>query len=268
MADTRFSLAVDLGNSTTELGFFLGEELISTYTVTTQSRMTVDEAWSNAASFLRFVSREDLPANLAGDMQLTDAIVSSVVPDLTDPWVEALNRLCGCEPLIVGPGLKTGIRMHYKDPGEIGGDRIADLVAALHTYECPFIVVDLGTTTNLEIIDRDGYFVGGIIAPGLHLAATALAEAAARLPVVDIKAPSSLIGKSTKEAMQAGVVLGEVARIDGLITMVWDELGYKSDVIATGSDALVLAALSEHINVTDEYLTLRGLRILLDMNRR
>ncbi len=153
-------------------------------------------------------------------------------------------------------------------PFLLGADRVADLVAARTAYTAPFIVVDLGTTTNFEVVDEGGSFVGGIIAPGVKLSAKALSDAAAQLAMVDLKAPASVVGKNTREAMQAGVVMGEVALIDGLIDMVWRELGYETDVIATGSDAAAIAALSQRVARTDEHLTLRGLSMLHTLNRR
>lgn len=252
-------LAVDVGNSVTNLGLFEGDELVATWTATTPERMTADEGHARIASFLDM--RE-------GACAVSDGIVASVVPDLTDVWVAAVRSMTGRRPLVVGPGVKTGIKMRYNDPGELGADRVADLVAAKASYKLPFIVVDLGTTTNFEVVDRDGAFIGGVIAPGLKLSAKAVSDAAARLAVVDLKAPASIIGKNTREAMQAGIVMGEVARIDGLIDLVWEELGYETDVIATGTDAAALAALSQRIVRVDEHLTLRGLRILHETNRR
>ena len=196
------------------------------------------------------------------------SILSCVVPDLVDVWARALHAECGRRTLVVGPGLKTGIRMRYRDPAEVGPDRVADLAAALADYGGPLVVVDLGTTTNFEVLDAEGTFVGGIIAPGLALGAKALAQAAARLPRVELKAPASVIGTSTREAMQAGVVMGEVARIDGLVDLVLSELGCEAPVVVTGADATAMAALLRHEARADDTLTLRGLRRLYELNRR
>lgn len=258
----RTVLAVDVGNSDTNLGLFAEGELIATWTVTTAERMTADEVRLRVAGLFELLGRD------GGSVSCDDAVVASVVPGLTESWVVAARALTGRRPLVVGPGVKTGIKMRYNDPGELGADRVADLVAARAAYEAPFIVVDLGTTTNFEVVDRDGAFVGGIIAPGLKLSAKALAEAAAQLAMIDLKAPSSVVGKSTREAMQAGLVMGQVALIDGLIDMVQRELNCEADVIATGSDAAAIAALSQRIARTDEHLTLRGLSMIHSLNRR
>ena len=153
-------------------------------------------------------------------------------------------------------------------PTDFGADRVADCVAAKQLYGYPIIVVDFGTATTLEVIDDAGVVQGGLIAPGLRLAARAVADAAAQLPVIGLHAPRSVIGKSTRDAMQAGIVIGEVARIDGLIQAVWDELGYETRVVATGDDAQAMAGLSRHIEVADEQLTLKGLALLYDKNRK
>lgn len=258
----RMVLAIDVGNSDTNLGLFADGELLATWTVTTAERMTADEAHMRIAGLFELFERD------RGAILCDDAVVASVVPSLTEAWVAAARALTGRRPLVVGPGVKTGVKMRYNDPGELGADRVADLVAARAAYEAPFIVVDLGTTTNFEVVDCDGAFVGGIIAPGLQLSAKALAEAAAQLAMIDLKAPSSVVGKSTREAMQSGLVMGEVALIDGLIDMVQRELGSETDVIATGSDAAAIAALSQRIARTDEHLTLRGLSMIHTLNRR
>ena len=191
-----------------------------------------------------------------------------MVPGLTDAWVEALSALCGMRPLVVGPGLKSGLKLHLNSPADFGADRVADCVAAKQLYGFPLIVVDFGTATTLEVIDDAGVVQGGLIAPGLRLAARAVADAAAQLPVIGLHTPRTIIGKSTRDAMQAGIVIGEVARIDGLIQAVWDELGYETRVVATGDDAQAMAGLSRRIEVADDQLTLKGLILLHRKNRR
>ena len=208
---SRTVLCVDVGNSDTNLGLFVDGELEATWKVTTTERMTADEARMRMAGLFDMLERDGRRAIC------DDAVIASVVPGLTDAWVTATRALTGRRPLVVGPGVKTGVKMRYNDPGELGADRVADLVAARTAYTAPFIVVDLGTTTNFEVVDEGGSFVGGIIAPVVKLSAKALSDAAAQLAMVDLKAPASVVGKNTREAMQAGVVMGEVALIDGLI---------------------------------------------------
>ena len=174
----------------------------------------------------------------------------------------ALATACRTRPVVVGPGLKTGLRMRYRDPAEIGPDRIADVVAARATYGAPVAVVDFGTTMNIEVLDAEEVFLGGIIAPGLALGAQALARAAARLPVIELHAPKAAIGRSTREAMQSGVVFGEVARVDGLLDRVFEELGGEARVVLTGSGAERVVPLMSHAAEVDATLTLRGLHQL------
>lgn len=270
-------LAVDVGNTSTHLGVFAGDELLGTFELTTPTRITPDEARMQLRHALDFLGLETPGA----------AILSCVVPPLADAWTAALDHGCIRRALVVGPGLRTGLRMSYDDPGEVGGDRVADAVAARTTYGCPVVVVDLGTTTNFEVIDGAGTFVGGIIAPGAALGAATLAKAAARLPAIELRAPRSAIGRNTRAAMQAGVVLGEAARIDGLLDMVLAELrdkapaekgGWAADaaagtaggvpIVLTGNFADGLRPLLRHHVVVDDTLTLRGLNLLWQANRR
>ncbi len=252
-------LVLDVGNSVTNMGVALGEELVCSWQVTTPERLTPDEALMCIESYLRV---------RAGNVAVRDAIIASVVPSLTDAWVEALRTLCGQRPLVVGPGLKSGLKLHLQNPADLGADRVADCVAAKQLYGYPLIVVDFGTATTLEVIDEAGVVQGGVILPGLRLAVRALADAAAQLPVIDLRAPKNVIGKTTRDAMQSGIVIGEMKRIDGLVDAVWEELGYKTRVVATGDDAHAMAALSKRIDTADEWLTLKGLAVLRKKNRK
>lgn len=269
-------LAVDVGNTTTRFGLFedgaaADAEPLGACEITTPARMTADEARLAAMQTVAALS-PTVPAPT--ETSQFDAILSCVVPSLEAAWTKALTALCPSRPLVVGPGLKTGISLHYDDPSEVGSDRIADAVAARERYGAPAIVVDLGTTTNIEVIDAAGAFVGGLIAPGLALGARSLADAAARLPVVELRAPRRVIGKSTREAMRSGIVLGEAARIDGLLDMVVSDLaGTAQDmpqpaIILTGDDASAMAAILRHTVTVDDALTLRGLAALHRLNRR
>ncbi len=252
-------LAADVGNSFTDLGLFVEERLIARWTVTTPDRITADEAQSCIRSFLKTTEEK---------VVLNGAIVASVVPTLTNAWKHALYTVTKSRPLVVGPGLKTGIKMRYNDPGELGADRIAGLTAALAKYEAPFVLVDLGTSTNLEVVDSQGVFLGGIIAPGLHLSAQALNKEAARLAMVEVKAPNSVLGKNTREAMQSGIVFGEMARIEGLVKLIWEELGYTTKIIFTGEEAVLLSQLSHFDATVNETLLLEGLQKLYVRNRK
>lgn len=252
-------LAVDVGNTHTRLGLFSAAgELSGTCELTTPERLTADEARMQLGQAV----------TMMGEGRPDEAILACVVPSLTDVWLRALSATCGRRPLVVGPGLRTGVRMRYDDPSEVGADRVADVVAAREGYGAPVVVVDLGTTTNFEVVDDSGAFVGGIIAPGVALGARSLAEAAARLPMIELRAPSSVVGRNTRAAMQSGVVLGEVARIDGLLDAIAGELGCEPPVVMTGDGADAVAALLRHDARVDDTLTLRGLHQLWLANQR
>lgn len=253
-------VAVDVGNTETRFGLFAGAQLEGTLVFTTRERITPDEAAMQLHDALGILSSaEELPSG---------AILSCVVPAQTDAWREALGRVSTTRPLVVGPGLKTGVRMRYNDPSEVGSDRVADIVAAREALGAPVVAVDLGTTTNIEVVDAKGTFLGGVIAPGMRLGLRALSEAAARLPMIGVETPRALIGRSTREAMQSGVVYGEAARLDGLLDAVVAELGETAPVILTGDDAPLMAAMLRHEVTVDETLTLKGLALLWQRNRQ
>lgn len=267
-ADSSTSvLTVDVGNTQTDFGLFCDGKLVGRRALTTHQRLTADEAHMQAREVLATFGDGWGKAPWSFSHP-EGGILSCVVPSLTDTWAQALTELCSSRPLVVGPGLKTGVHMRYKDPAEIGPDRIADVVAAKATYDIPVILVDFGTTTNIEVVDKDGTFVGGLIAPGLRLGASTLSEAAARLPMIEIRAPRKVIGQTTRAAMQSGVVFGEVARIDGLLDAIAQELGYESRVVLTGNDAATMASLLHHEVSVDMSLTLRGLWLIWVANQR
>ena len=247
-----YILTVDVGNTFIRFGLFAEDSAaaqecpLATCEITPPSSITADEARMRLMQVMGALAAD---AGVPGVLAPAAAVLSCVVPALERPWKAALSRTCTGRVLTVGPGLKTGIPVHYDDPAEIGPDRIADAVAARAVYGSPCIVIDLGTTTNIEVIDVHGTFVGGVIAPGLALGARSLSAAAARLPQVEPSAPTHVIGRNTREAMRSGVVLGEVARIDGMLDMVLAEMratkaAGEGDVpiVITGDDAEALAA--------------------------
>ena len=260
-------LTVDVGNTTTRLGLFLCDgtnkgaqpELLGTCELTTPARVTADEAAIQIGQAL----------GILGEKATVDgAILSCVVPVLTSAWQQALARVSETRPVTVGPGLKSGVPMRYDDPSEVGPDRVADVVAARAAHGAPVVVIDLGTTTNFEVVDRKGAFAGGIICPGVELGARALAQEAARLPMIELRAPREVVGRSTRTAMQSGLVFGEAARIDGLLDAVMEELGTDAPVVVTGSGAATIAPMLRRDALVDETLTLRGLALLWQANRR
>lgn len=252
-------LAIDIGNTQTTVGLFDGADMVARWATTTRSTETADEVHQTIAAQL----------SLAGFAlaDVTDVAIASVVPALSATFSEVAQRISGKRPVVVGPGTKSGLPMRYDNPAEIGADRVADAVAAIALYGAPVVVVDLGTATNIEVIDKEGNFRGGIIAPGLVSSSEALFSHAARLFQVGLTVPDHVIGTNTADAMRAGVMLGEVARIDGLVTRIFVELGYKAPVVATGGLGRFIADASQTITSCEPNLTLLGLQIIHAKNR-
>lgn len=253
-------LTVDIGNSQTAAGLFEGDQLCAHWATTTCATNTVDEVQLTLAG--------QLAQNGHSLEQVTNVAIASVVPALTNTWDAVARRVTGNVPVVVGPGVKTGLPMRYDNPAEVGADRVADAVAAIKLVGAPVVVVDLGTATNIEVVDAQGAFRGGCIAPGLATGAAALTRNAARLPQVDLVAPAHVIGTNTGDAMHAGIIYGEVGRIDGLVRRIFSELGYEAPVIATGGFSGLVAELSQTITHREPRLTLQGLRLIFEMNRR
>ena len=264
-AQSIYVLAADVANQITRFGLFCEDELLATWSITTPSHLTTDEAWLAVITFLNKVRDEKLPGI---QPQSIKPVLSCVVPDLTNTWSEALRSIGNQRPLVVGPGVKTGIQMNYNDPSEMGSDRIADIVAAKKLYGYPLIIIDCGTTINYQVLDSAGIYVGGLIVPGLRLSARILAEAAARLPRIELRIPTGVLGKNTQESLQSGIIRGEVARINGLIEMIWQELTHETAIVLAGEDAALLAPLLDHDAQIADNLTLIGLSELYKMNRK
>ena len=250
-----YILTVDVGNTFIRFGLFAEDSAaaqecpLATCEITTPSSITADEARMRLVQVMAALAAD---AGMPGALVSTAAVLSCVVPALERPWKA------------VGPGLKTGMPVHYDDPAEIGPDRIADAVTARAVYGSPCIVIDLGTTTNIEVIDAHGTFVGGVIAPGVQTSANALFTHGAQLPDIALVAPPAVIGTNTVEAIQSGIMLGEADRVDGLVRRIFDQLGYPAKVIATGGLAPVVERYSSTIDEVNTELTLEGLRLIAD----
>ncbi len=253
-------LAVDIGNTQVALGLFHGSELRTSWRLRTAADKTADEVHLDLAGQFGLKGL-DLAC-------VEDVVIASVVPALTPSWTETAKRVTGTEPLVVGPQVKTSLALHFDNPDEIGADRIADAVAAIEQVGSPAVIVDLGTATNIEVIDKEGRFIGGVIAPGLATSADALFSHAARIPQSDLAVPDTVIGTNTADAVRSGLVLGEAERIDGLVRRIFDELGYQAPVIATGGFANTVCQLSRTIDRHDPDLTLTGLRLIYDLNHQ
>jgi len=262
-------LAVDVANQVTRFGLFKNDQLQATWGISTPASLTADEAQMAVSNFLDELGSDCSLRRESPELYSSiEAILSCVVPDLSITWFEALRSICRQRPLVISPGIRTGLKMNYNDPSEVGSDRIADMVAAKELFGYPLVIIDCDTTTNYQVLDRDGSYVGGLIAPGLALAAETLSKAAARLPVIELSLPSMVLGKNTRESIQSGIIRGEAASINGLIEMIWQELGYKTDIVLSGEHAELLAPLLSCEVEVGNNLTLTGLFEIYKLNRK
>jgi type III pantothenate kinase len=252
-------LAIDIGNSHTSLGVFLDGEIAAAHRLSSGATRTADEMLP-VVSFLLAPHRDRLRGS-------GRAVIASVVPSLTEVYEGVVRALLGAEPLLVRPGMIRGIEIAVPDPDSVGSDRIANAVAAATLYGAPALVVDLGTTTNFDVVLSGPRYVGGAIAPGLVSSAEELFRRGARLPKVEIRRPARALGRTTTECLQSGVYFGAVGQIDGLVRRILGELEGPATVIATGGLAEAIARDSQTIHHVDPALTLQGLRLLEERGR-
>ena len=251
-------LAVDVGNTNVTLALFDGESLVADWRVTSHRERTADEIGLELRQLFE----------LRGlDLAVVDGVViSSVVPTLNPALLEASRRYLRCEPVMVGPGLKTGVRIRYDNPKDVGADRIANALAAYTKYGGPIVVIDFGTAVTYDAIDAEGDYLGGAIAPGVEISLDALVSHTAMLRRVEPGGPNSVIGRNTVTSIQSGLVWGFVAQVEGMVQRMVAELGGKARVVATGGQASLVAGLTQVIETTDPLLTLEGLRLIYAQN--
>ncbi|WP_110926100.1 type III pantothenate kinase [Bacillus massiliglaciei] len=250
---------LDVGNTNTALGVYEGDTLKYHWRIETSRNKTEDEYGMVVKSLFQ---HENLDSE-----QIDGIIISSVVP----PIMFSLERMCqkyfGIKPLVVGPGVKTGLNIKYENPREVGADRIVNAVAGIHEYKSPLIIVDFGTATTYCYINEDKQYMGGAIAPGINISTEALYTRASKLPRIEITRPEGIIGKNTVSAMQAGIVYGFVGQVEGIVSRIKKQSKEEPMVIATGGLAPLIANESTVIDTVDPYLTLKGLQLIYKRNR-
>lgn len=252
-------LAVDIGNTSITLGVFDGDKLRATWHMATGFHRMSDEY---AALLFNLLRQQGLDTT-----DIRAVAMCSVVPPLISTFEELFKRYFNIEPLVVGVGVKSGVRIRMGNPREVGADRIADAAAARHLYGEPIIIIDLGTATTFGIISKEGDYIGGIIATGIATAAEALFTRTAQLPRVELAPPKNVIGSNTVTAMQSGIIYGYASLVEGMIGRIHKELGVKAKVVATGGYAGLIARETKAIDVVNPDLTLIGLRLIYEMNK-
>jgi type III pantothenate kinase len=253
-------LTFDVGNTVVHIGVFDGDTLRATIRMSTDTRRLADEYGAMMTSLLQHKGIDP--------EQITGACLCSVVPPLTVVLGEVCTSFYGVTPLVVSAGVRTGLRIMYDNPRDVGADRIADAVAAIHLYGPPLVVVDLGTATVFDAISRDGEYLGGAIAPGLNLAADSLFFNTSQLRRVELVAPKSAVGHSTVTSMQSGLVFGYAGLVSTMVERFKAEIGQDSRVIGTGGLVKVIAQEAPVFDEINQDLTLVGLRLIYQMNQR
>jgi type III pantothenate kinase len=252
-------LAVDIGNTNVTLGVFDDERLLATWRMATDINQMGDEY---AATMVTLLQHHGMKTS-----DIREAAMCSVVAPLVGTFEELLKRYFDTVPITVRPGVKTGVKIVYPNPREVGADRIVNCAAAHHLYKGPVIVVDMGTGTTFDIVSKDGEFIGGVIAPGIAIAAQALYTRTSALPRVELVAPEKAIGTTTISAMQSGIVYGYIGLVEGLLRRVQAELSEKAMVVATGGYASLIASGTRLIDEVNPDITLIGLKLIYEMNK-
>ena len=252
-------LAVDIGNTNITLGAYNSNILEFTARLATDTRKTDDQYAVEIKQLLSLYGIEP------GDIE--DCIISSVVPAVGKSISRAVSKLCQIVPLTLGPGIKTGLNIKIDNPAQLGADLVAGAVGAIDAYKMPCVIIDMGTASTVSVLDRNGAFLGGVIAAGVRLTLKALTENTAQLPAIPIEAPKSVIGTNTTESMQSGLVYGTASMIDGLLEKITAELGETPTVLATGGLSKEVISHCKTNIIYNENLLLEGLRVIYEKNR-
>ena len=253
-------LAIDIGNTNIVIGVIREDEILFKARIATDRLRTSDQYGVEMLNLLQMfhISREEI----------TDCIISSVVPPVFNSVYTGVVKLIGKQPLVVGPGLKTGLNIHVDTPSQVGADRIVAAVAALAEYTAPLVLIDMGTATTLEVVEPENVYKGGVIFPGVMVSLDSLTSRTAQLPGISLDKPKHVIGKNTVDCMRSGAMYGTAAMLDGLIDRIAEELGHSSTIIATGGIAQFIIPLCKHEIILEKELLLKGLNVLYKKNKK
>ncbi len=253
-------LAIDIGNTNLVIGCMENDQILFKARIATDRLRTSDQYGVEIKNMLEAYGVQI--------KDIDDCIISSVVPPVFNSVKTGVIKIIGKQPMVVGPGLKTGLNIHVDVPSQVGSDRIVIAVAALAEYKAPLILMDLGTATTIEVVEPENTYLGGVIIPGVKISLDALTSRAAQLPGISLDKPKTVIGKNTIDCMRSGMIYGTAAMIDGLIDRMEEELGHTSTLVATGGMAQFITPLCKHEIILEKDLLLKGLNIIYKKNKK
>ncbi len=253
-------LAIDIGNTNLVIGCFRENTLVFKARIATDKARTSDQYGVEIKNMMEAFGVQI--------RDIDDCIISSVVPPVFNSVRTGVLKIIGKQPMVVGPGLKTGLNIQMDVPSQVGSDRIVIAVAALAEYQAPLILMDLGTATTIEVVEPENRYMGGVILPGVKISLEALTNRAAQLPGISLDKPKHVIGKNTVDCMRNGIMYGTAAMIDGLVERMEEELGHQATLVATGGMAQFIVPLCKRKIILEKDLLLKGLNILYQKNKR
>ncbi len=253
-------LAIDIGNTNIVIGCIENDEILFKARIATDRLRTSDQYGVEIKNMLEAFG--------AHKEDISDCIIASVVPPVFNSVYTGVYKVIGKQPMVVGPGLKTGLNIHVDIPSQVGSDRIVAAVAALSEYKAPLVLIDLGTATTIEVVEPENTYLGGVIFPGVMVSLDSLTSRAAQLPGISLDKPKNIIGKNTVDCMRSGMMYGTAAMLDGVIDRIAQELGHSSTIVATGGLAQFITPLCNHDIILEKDLLLKGLNIIYKKNRR